>query len=92
MLILTRTPKFGEDVQTPLAIDSSPLLDKKGLKQVQKIVWSILYYARAAGMTVFMALSVIAVEQTKATANTIGRCIQLLDYLVSNSEAKVRYY
>jgi hypothetical protein len=84
--------KFGADVQTPLAIDSSPLLDKKGLKQVQKIVGSILNYARAVDMTVLMALSAIAVEQTKATAKTMVRCIQLLDYLARNLEAKVRYY
>jgi hypothetical protein len=84
--------KFGADAQTPLAVDSSPLLDEKGLKRVKKIVGSILYYARAVDMTVLMALSAIAVEQTKATAKTMGRCIQLLDYLASNSEAKVRYY
>ncbi len=92
MPILTRTQKNGEDAQTPLAIDSSPLLDEKGLKRVQKIVGSILYYARAVDMTVLMALSVIAVGQTKAMAKTMGRCIQLFDYLASNSETKVRYY
>jgi hypothetical protein len=80
------------DVQTPLGVDSSLRLDKKGLKQVQKIVGSILYHARAVDMTVLMALSAIAVEQTKAMAKTMGQCIQLLNYLVSNSEAKVRYY
>ncbi len=85
-------PKNWADAQTPLAIDSSPLLDKKGLKQVQNIVGSILYYARAVDITVLMALSAITVEQTKAMAKTTGRCIQLLDYLASNSEAKVRYY
>jgi hypothetical protein len=37
-------------------------------------------------------LSSIAVEQTKATEKTMGRCIQLLEYLASNSEAKVRYH
>jgi hypothetical protein len=37
-------------------------------------------------------LSSIAVEQTKATEKTLGRCLQLLDYLASNSEAKVRYH
>jgi hypothetical protein len=84
--------KIGEDAQTPLGIDSSPLLDEKGLKQVQKIVGSILYYARTVDMTVLMALSAIAVEQKKATAKTMGRCIQLLNYLASNLEAKVRYY
>jgi hypothetical protein len=43
-------------------------------------------------MTVLMALSPIAVEQTKATEKTLGRCLQLLDYLASNSEAKVKYH
>jgi hypothetical protein len=84
--------KFEADAQTPLAVNSSPLLDEKGLKRVQKIVGSILCYARAVDMTVLMALSAIAVEQTKAMAKTMGRCIQLLNYLASDSEAKVRYY
>ncbi len=84
--------KFGADTHKPLVVDSSPLLGEKGLKRVQKIVGSILYYARTVDMTVLMALSAIPVEQTKATAKTMGRCIQLLDYLASNSEAKVRYY
>ncbi len=68
------------------------MLDAKGIKQVQQIVGSVLYYARAVDMTVLMALSSIAVEQTKATEKTMGRCVQLLDYLVSNSEAKVRFH
>ena len=44
------------------------------------------------GMTVFMALSSIAVEQTKATEKTMKQCIQLLDYLASNAAAKVRFH
>jgi hypothetical protein len=39
-------------------------------------------------MTVLMTLSAIAVEQTKAMTKKMGKCIQLLDYLASNSEAK----
>ncbi len=83
---------FRADAQTPLTVDSSLLLDKKGLKRVQNNVGSILYYARAINMTVLMALSAIAVEQTKATTKTVGQCIQLLNYLARNSEVKVRYY
>jgi hypothetical protein len=52
-------------------------------------VGSILYYARAVDMTVLMALSSIAVEQTTATEKTMKRCHQLLDYLATNFEAKV---
>jgi hypothetical protein len=43
-------------------------------------------------MTVLMALSAIAVKQTKAMTKTMEKCIQILDYLASNSEAKVRFY
>ena len=42
-------------------------------------------------MTVLMALSSIAVEQTKATEQTMGRYIELLDYLATNLQAMIRY-
>ena len=54
--------QFGTEAQAPLPPDSSPTLDKKGIKQVQQIVGSILYYARAVDMTVLMALSLIAMD------------------------------
>jgi hypothetical protein len=63
-----------------------------GVKQVQKIVGSILYYAWAADMTVLMGLSSIAVEQTKATEKTMGCCINLLNYLATNQNAKVCFH
>ena len=89
----TPAPKqFGSAAQRPLPPDISPLLDKKGIKRVQQIVGSILYYARAVDMTVLMALSTIAIEQTKATAKTMAKCVQLLDYLAYHSDAKVRFY
>jgi hypothetical protein len=43
-------------------------------------------------MTVLTAFSTIAIEQTKATETTMGQCMQLLDYLASNQEAKVRFH
>jgi hypothetical protein len=39
-----------------------------------------------------MSLSSIAAEQTKATTQTMGRCIELLDYLATNSDTKVRFH
>jgi hypothetical protein len=42
-------------------------------------------------MTVLMGLSSIAVEQTKATEKTMERCIDLLNYLAANQDAKVRF-
>jgi hypothetical protein len=43
-------------------------------------------------MTVLMALSTIAMEQTKATEKTMAKCVQLLDYLAHHSDAKVHFY
>jgi hypothetical protein len=76
----------------PSPPNSTPKLNKKGIKCIQQIVRSILYYARAIDMTVLTALSTIAIEQTKAMEMTMGQCMQLLDYLASNQEAQVRFH
>jgi hypothetical protein len=84
--------QFGSDAQAPLVPDETALLDARGIKRIQQIVGSILYYTHTVDMTILIALSSIAVEQTKATEITMGCCIQLLDYLASDSEAKVSYH
>ena len=43
-------------------------------------------------MTVLMALSSTAVEQTKAMEQTMERCTQLLDYLAGRADAKVCFH
>ena len=84
--------KNGSKAQAPLSPNASPKLDEKGIKRIQQIVGSILYYTRAVDMTVKAVLSTIATDQTKATKRTMERYIQLLDYLASNQNAKVRFY
>jgi hypothetical protein len=69
-----------------------PPLDKKGIKRVQQIVGSILYYARVIDMTVSMALITIAIKQMKATEKMMVKCTQLLDHLAYHADAKVRFY
>ena len=64
---------FGTEAQAPLLADTTPKLDTKGIKWVQQIVGSILYYARAVDMTVLLAFSSIAVKQMKATEQTMER-------------------
>ena len=84
--------KIGSEAQAPLPTNESPKLDEKGIKRIQQIVGSILYYARTVDMTVLVALSTIAIDQTKATKQTMDRCIQLLDYLARNQNEKVRFH
>jgi hypothetical protein len=69
---LPEPKKYGTEAQASLPNDSTPKLDKNGIKCVQKIVGSILYYAQAVDMMVLIALSSITVKQMKATEKNNG--------------------
>jgi hypothetical protein len=43
-------------------------------------------------MMILMALRSMAVKEIKAAEKTMGRCIQLLDYLATNDMAKIRFH
>ena len=64
--------KIESEVQANLPPNATPPLDVVGIKRVQKIVGSILYYAGAIDMMVLMGLSSIVVEQTKAMEKSMG--------------------
>ena len=81
--------QYGAKVQAPLPVDISPKLSPEEIKEIQFIVGSILYYARAVNITVLMALSSIAIEQTKGTTSTMGKAKQLLDYLATHPDATI---
>ena len=51
-----------------------------------------MYYRRAVNLTVLPALSSISREQTSATENTEKKCAQLLDYLATHDNARIRYH
>ncbi len=86
---LPEPKRYGADVQSPLPHNDSRKLNNTEIKQVQKIVGSILYYARAVDMTVLIALSTIASEQTKGTKRTLEKAYQVLDYLATHPNAVV---
>ena len=44
--------KYGADAQSPLPTDETRKLTDAEIKEVHKIVWSILYYARVVELTV----------------------------------------
>jgi hypothetical protein len=83
--------KYGAEAQSPLPQDNSRKLTDKEIKQVQKIVGSFLYYARAVDMTVLMALSLIASEQMKGAERTLEKEYQVLKYLALHPDAVIRF-
>jgi hypothetical protein len=68
--------QYGANAQAPLPTDVSPKLSPAELKVIQRVVGSILYYPRAVDITVLMALSSIAIKQTKGMTNTNEIAIQ----------------
>jgi hypothetical protein len=84
--------QFGSKAQRLLSPDTSPPLSDADIKHIQRIIGSILYYSRAVNLTVLMALSMIASEQSKGTQHTMDKTKQLLNYLTTRSNATVRFH
>jgi hypothetical protein len=70
----------------------SPPLSDADIKHIQLIIGSILYYARTVDLTVLMALSTIASQQSKGTQHTMDKTKQLLNYLATHPDATVRFH
>jgi hypothetical protein len=84
------TPVYGAKMEFATQ-DNSPPLTAKQCTEIQKITGSALYYSRAVDPTVLMALNDIATEQTAATEKTKTAAGQLLDYLATHPDAKIRF-
>jgi hypothetical protein len=72
---------YGKKTQLTLDEDKSALLSPERLWRVQKIVGSLLYYARAVDNKLLVALNAIALRQSKATVHTEQLVHTLLDYV-----------
>jgi hypothetical protein len=81
--------QYGTAAQSPISVDISPKLSPEVIKEIQRVIGSILYYAHAIDITVLMALSSIAIKQSKGTTKTMEKAKQLLDYLATYPEATI---
>ena len=84
--------RYGKAAQDLPPEDTSDPLDEKEKKRVQQVVGSFLYYGRAVDVTILVALSEIAGQQSKPTKHTMKRVNKFLDYMATNPDAKIRYY
>ena len=62
---------YGKSAQDPIANDNSPPAGQEGITHVQKVVGSILYYARSVDSTPLVALNTLVSKQAHATEKTI---------------------
>ncbi len=71
--------------------DTSTQLTKEGIKHVQDIVGSLLFYCQAVDPTLLAALSTIATLQANETTAVEESCHQLLDYMATPPKAGIHY-
>jgi hypothetical protein len=84
--------QYGVKVQLTDAPNLSEPLPLTGIKRIQKIVGTLLYYTRAVDNTLLVTLSSLASRQSKATHLTNQDIAQLLNYCHTHpAEAKLRY-
>ena len=82
---------YGAKEQLLPEDDTSPPLDDKGVKRVQGIIGSLLYYARAVDNKLLATLSALSSQQAHATKNTETVVAQLLDYVATYPTDGITY-
>ena len=82
---------YGAKEQLLPDADTSPPLTAAGVKRIQGIVGSLLYYARAVDNKLLATLSAISSQQAHATENTAKAVTQLLDYVATYPSDGITY-
>jgi hypothetical protein len=82
---------YGAKQQFTEPEDDTATLPPDGIKRIQQITGTLLYYARAVDPTMLMALGTIAAQQSKGTEATATAIVHLLDYCATNPDATIRY-
>ena len=86
-----KRPEYGAQQQYTTPPDTTQVLQPDGIKRVQQITGTLLYYAKAVDSTLLVALGTISSQQAKATTATNRAVVQLLDYCATHPEAVLRY-
>jgi hypothetical protein len=68
---------YGAKTQYVENETTSPALSDKDVNILQQLTGTLLYYARAVDQTLIMPINVLASEQSKATAVTADKVINL---------------
>ena len=84
-------PQYGSKQQLTAQPDNSPQLDKLGLKRLQEVTGTLLYYGRAIDSTMLVALGSLAAAQSKGTKATMKACTKLLNYAATHPDAVIRF-
>ena len=86
-----REIKYGAKEQLTQVEASSPALDLTGVRRIQAIIGTSLFYGRAVDNKLPVAINAIGSRQSKATESTRDDVSQLLDYLATYHDDGIVY-
>ena len=75
----------------PVANSTEPLVSPAKQTRIQKLIGSLLFYARTVDPTLLPTLNDIVAEQTQATIKTGKDVNKLLDYMNTNPNVTIVY-
>jgi hypothetical protein len=84
--------QYGVKVQLTDTPDRTDRLPPEGIKRIQQIVGTLLYYARAVDNTMLVTLGSLASRQSNATQLTNKDVHQFLDYCATHPAATLRFH
>ncbi len=82
--------QYGARIQR-VDINTSAPLSPDAIKCIQDTIGTLLYYRRAINPTLLTALSSIAAQQANGTTAVTAACQQLLNYVTTHPNARIRY-
>jgi hypothetical protein len=85
-------PTYGAAIQYADDPDTSEPLAPSGLKLLQQIIGTLLYYARAIDNTMLVAISSLALALKTGTQATMDAATHLLNYCATHPDATIRFH
>ena len=71
---------------------SLPLLNKKGIRRIQSINGTFLYYGRAVDPYILPSCNKIGTQQASPTSKTTSAINMFMDYMATYPDTVIRYY
>ena len=85
------TSVYGQKFQYALPPSSLSILDSKGIKRIQSINDTFLYYARAVDPCMLPVINEISSQQAQPTEDTNAKAQMRMDYAHTYPNATIRY-
>ena len=91
LTFLHTPPDYGAKIQNTKEPDTAEILNEEGNKFIHQVSGTLLYLVRDVDITLLTPLSAITSQQSKSTAKTMNRTLQILDYFDTQEEAVLTY-